>query len=196
MNMRYVIIGGSAAGIACVESIRELDKISTITLISEEEVPLYSRCLLSYLLAGAITEEGIYFKERDFFKENAVEAVLGVRAEHIDLKFKTVALSNKKKIDFDKLLIATGARSKMLKIPGIDKKGVFALRSINDERAIEEALKETHTAAVLGGGLIGLKAAYALKSRGVTVKVVVKSGQVLSQILDSKAAGIVQGRIE
>lgn len=194
--MRYAIIGGSAAGVACVESIRELDKKSTITLISEEDLPLYSRCLLSYLLAGAITEDGIYFKDRDFFKANEVEAFFSARAKHIDAKNRTVTLDNEKKIEFDKLLIATGSRSKVLKIPGIEKKGVFALRSIKDERAIEEALKKTHTAAVLGGGLIGLKAAHALKCRGAAVKVVVKSGQVLSQMLDQKAASLVQDRIE
>jgi len=194
--MRYVIIGGSAGGISCAESIREIDKKSQITLVTDEVFPLYSRCLLSYLLAGSITEEGLYFKGKDFYKTNGVEPILGVRAEHIDVKARNISLSNSKKIDFDKLLIATGSRSKMLDIPGAKKSGVFALRTVRDARGILETLKDVKTAAVLGGGLIGLKAAYALSKRGVKIKVVVKSGQVLSQIVDQKAAAFIHARIE
>ena len=194
--MHYVIIGGSAAGISCVEGIRETDKKSKITVIGDEKVPLYSRCLLSYLLAGTINEGNLYFKKKDFFETNKVEALLGVRAAQIDLKNKCVKTSDKKKIEFDRLLIATGARSKMLEIPGIDKKGVFALRTVKDANGIEAVLKKTRTAAVLGGGLIGLRAAYALNKRGIIVKVVVKSPQILSQILDKTAADLMQARVE
>lgn len=194
--MRYVIIGGSAAGISCIEGIRQIDKKSKITLIGDEKFPLYSRCLLSYLLAGTINEGNLYFKKKDFFEKNKVDAILGVRAQKIDLKAKKVITSDKKKIEFDKLLIAAGSRSKMLDIPGIEKNGVFGLRDIQDERGIEALLKKTRTAAILGGGLIGLRAAYALNNRGVIVKVVVKSAQVLSQVLDSNAAGLIQNRIE
>lgn len=148
--MHYVIIGGSAAGISCVEAIREIDKRSKITLIGDEKFPLYSRCLLSYLLAGTINRGNLYFKKRDFFEKNNVEAILGVRAEKIDLKSKGVVTNAKKKIPFDKLLIAAGSRSKMLQIPGIEKKGVFALRNIKDANGIESMLKKTRTAAVLG----------------------------------------------
>ncbi len=194
--MHYVIIGGSAAGISCIEGIREIDKKSGITLISDEEFPLYSRCLLSYLLAGVIKEGNLLFKEKGFFEKNKVDALLGVRAQQIDLKNKCVKTSDKKKIEFDRLLIATGARSKMLEIPGIDKKGVFALRTVKDSSGIGAMLKKTRTAAVLGGGLIGLRAAYALNKQGIIVKVVVKSPQILSQILDKTAADLMQARVE
>lgn len=194
--MRYAIIGGSAAGISCIESIRRFDKKSAITLVGEESFKLYSRCLLSYFLAGDIGESKLYFKDTDFFESNNVEAILGVRAEAIDKKARKILLRNKKTIDFDRLLIAAGARSRMLDIPGIDSKGVYALRTIEDARGIEGMLKTARSAVVLGGGLIGLKAAYAINARGVSVKVVVKSGQVLSQILDAKAASLVQAKIQ
>ena len=194
--MHYVIIGGSAAGISAAESIRGIDKKSAITLIGDEVTPLYSRCLLSYLLAGTINEGNVHFKKRNFFQANDVEALLGVRAETIDTKASSVKASGKQKIAYDKLLIATGSRSKMLEIPGVEKDGVFALRTIKDARGIEATLKRTRTAVVLGGGLIGLRAAYALNSRGVIVKVVVKSSQILSQIVDAQAAAMVQGRVE
>ncbi len=194
--MQYVIIGASAAGISCAESIRSSDKRSKIVVITEEEFPLYSRCLLSYYLAGSIKDDGLYFKDKDFFSKNEVETLLGVRADKIDPKGKAVMLSNNKKVAFDKLLIATGSRSKMLGIPGIQKKGVFALRTVKDANGIMEMLGKSPNVVVLGGGLIGLRAAYALRSRGIDVKVVVKSGQVLSQILDEVSAGMIQEKIE
>lgn len=194
--MNYVIIGGSAAGISGIESIREIDKKSKITLIGEETFPLYSRCLLSYFLAGAISEGNLFFKKKDFFKTNKTDTLLGVRAEQLDLKARIVKTSNKKKIEFDKLLIAAGSRSKMLDMPGVEMQGVFGLRTIKDARGIEVMLKKTRQAAVLGGGLIGLRTAYALNNRGIIVKVVVKSPQILSQILDRKAADLIQARVE
>jgi nitrite reductase (NADH) large subunit len=194
--MHYVIIGGSAAGISCAESIRETDKRSKITLIGDEKFPLYSRCLLSYLLAGSINEGNLYFKKKDFFETNKVDALLGSRAQQIDLKAKSVKTNDKNKIEFDKLLIATGSRSKMLDIPGVEKQGVFGLRTVKDANGIEAMLKKTRTAVILGGGLIGLRAAYALNNRGIITKVVVKSPQILSQILDKTAADMMQTRVE
>lgn len=194
--MEYVIIGGSAAGISAVEGIRNIDKKSKITLISEEDFPLYSRCLLSYLLAGVIDEGNIYYKPRDFYKAHNVDAKLGIRVERIDRKKKEVVTKDGKRIKFDRLLIATGARAKGLNIKGVEKKGVFCFRTIEDERGIEERLGSTRTALVLGGGLIGLRAAYGLHQRGVIVKVIIRSNQVLSQVLDKQAADIIQEVIE
>ncbi|MBI4335321.1 MAG: NAD(P)/FAD-dependent oxidoreductase [Candidatus Omnitrophica bacterium] len=194
--MHYVIIGGSAAGVSCVEGIRKTDKKSGITLIGDETLPLYSRCLLSYLLAGTISEGSLFFKKKDFFKAHKVEALLGARAQGLDLKNRSVQTSDKKKIEFDRLLLATGSMSRTLDIPGVEKHGVFALRNIKDAKGIESSLKKTRTAVILGGGLIGLRAAYALNARGIIVKIVVKSRQILSQVLDQTAAEIIQRRIE
>jgi len=189
--MKYVIIGGSAAGISCIEAIREKDKKSIIMLISDEEFPLYSRCLLTYLLAGTIKENGLLFKEKDFYEKNNVEAIHGVMAKSIDVKKKSVKLADGKNIQFDKLLIATGARPKKISAPGVDKKGVFTLRYIEDARGIEKLLDKVKNVVILGGGLIGLRDAYALRQRGKEINVIVKSPFILSQMVDKGAADII-----
>lgn len=194
--MQYVIIGSSAAGISAIEAIRTKDKDSKIIVVSDEKRPLYSRCLISYLLAGTIDEKNIWYRKDGFFKANKVEALLGVRAEEIDVKKKEISLSNKEKIKFDKLLIATGASPKLEDIPGIYKKGVFPLRTIGHAIEIQAMLDKVKSAAILGGGLIGLRAAYALKNRGKDTSVFVKSGSILSQIIDKDAAGFMQARME
>lgn len=109
---------------------------------------------------------------------------------------RKVVLSDGKELGYDRLLLATGARAKIVKIPGSDKKGVFTLRTINDAEEIIRTSEKTKTAVILGGGLVGLKDAYALRERGLDVIVVVKSPQILSQMLDKGAAEIVQKHLE
>lgn len=193
---RYVIIGNSAAGIAAVEAIRRKDKRSKITVISDEDYPSYCRCLISYFLAGDIKEDKAAYRPESFYKENAIRLLLNKKAVTLDPKKGVVVLNDKAKEDFDSLLIATGASPKFPDIKGIGKKGVFGFRTMADAKAIGTLLAKTKTACILGGGLIGLKAAYALNKNGVKVKVIIRSKQVLSQVLDSEAAGLVQKRLE
>lgn len=191
----YVIIGASAAGLSCCDGIREADPKGKITLISDEKLALYSRCLLTYFISGKIEKDGLKFKEDGFYKANNIEAIHGVKALSLDVKNKEVRLDNGKKVKFDKLLIATGASPKRLDIPGEDRDGVLGLRKIEDAEAIISILDEVKTAVILGGGLIGLRDAYALNLRGKSVKVVVKSPQILSQMLDKDAAEIIESKL-
>jgi len=193
--MNYVIIGASAAGLTSAETIREIDGSSKITVVSDEAEQLYSRCLLTYLISGKIKEDGLKFKEADFFKKNNIDIITANGAESIDPKKKEVLLKDKKRIKFDKLLIATGASPKKLGIPGEDLKGVFGLRTIKDAEGIISMLDNVKNVAISGGGLIGLRDAYALKARGKKVTVIVKSPQVLSQMLDKEGADILEKKL-
>ncbi len=194
--MHYVIIGGSAAGINAIEAIRSIDQGGKITVISDEEYSLYSRCLITYYLAGTIQEEKLKYRSGDFYSRHKTESILGVKVEKVLGRDKKIKLSNGKEITFDKLLIATGSSPKMLNIPGMEKKGIFGIRTIKDILSIKELLSQVRTVAILGGGLIGLRAAYALNACEKDVRVIVKSNRVLSQMLDDGAAGLIQRRIE
>jgi nitrite reductase (NADH) large subunit len=191
--MRYIIIGGSAAGISAVEAIRSIDRTSPIELFSSEGTPFYSRVLLSYYIAGAITKEELHFRPLEFFSENKVTAHLGQRVERVLPESKSIRMEDGREYPFDRLLIATGSSPKILDIPGKDKKGVVVMRNIDHAQAIVNRVEEIKTACVLGGGLIGLRTGYALSVRGVKVKIIVKSGYVLSQMLDRESAEMIQG---
>ncbi len=193
--MSDVISGGSAAGVSAAETLRKQDKKCQISVISDEVFPLYSRCLLTYLLAGALKEDKLYFKDKGFYKQQKIDFYHGKQAVSIDRKQKQVSLKDKTKIPYDKLLLATGASPKLVDIPGIDKKGVFTIRKIDDARAIIKMLDKVKQVAVLGGGLIGLRDAYALGLRQKEVTVVVKSPQVLSQMVDSEAAELIAKKL-
>lgn len=194
--MNCVIIGGSAAGVTCAETLRKHDKKSNITLISDEEFPLYSRCLLTYLIAGSIDQSKLYFKDENFYRDNNIETYLGKKAVSLDTKKKSVSLEDGTQISYDRLLLSTGASPKRVDIPGIDKKGVFTIRKIDDAWAIMELLDNVKEITVLGGGLIGLRDAYALRMREKKVSVVVKSPQVLSQMVDRDAAQVIASTLE
>jgi len=193
---QYVVIGNSAAGIAAVEAIRQADKESKITVVSDEDYSSYCRCLISYYLAGDIKEEKISYRPQSFYKENNIELLLNKKVARVDPKKNRVVLADKSQLGYDSLLIATGASSKFPELKGIKKEGVFGFRTLKDAKDIAGLLPVVKSVCVLGGGLIGLKAAYALKKRKIDVKVIIKSGQVLSQVLDSEAAQLVQKKLE
>ncbi|MFC1853130.1 NAD(P)/FAD-dependent oxidoreductase, partial [candidate division CSSED10-310 bacterium] len=194
--MKFVVIGSSAAGINAVEVLRRLRPEATIDLISEENAPLYSRSLLSFYLAGQLPETKLLYRPNNFYQQYDIRAHVGARAIRIDPSSKQVHLASGEKIAYDSLLIATGARSKMPQIPGIELDGIYPLRDLKDAHAIKKRLKQAPKAAILGGGLVGLKAAQALKNCGLKVTVVVKSGRLLSQMLDTEAAKIFESCLQ
>jgi len=192
---QFVIIGNSAAGISALEALRKIDHQSKIIVVSDEDYSAYCRCLLPYYLASDIKEEKILYRADSFYKENNIELLLNKKAVRVDPKKNRVILADKSQLDYDCLLIATGASSRFPELKGIKKDGVFGLRSLKDVKDTDSRLPITKSVCVLGGGLVGLKAAYALKKRNVEVKVVIKSGQVLSQLLDLEGAQLVQKKL-
>jgi len=189
--MKYLIIGNSAAGTGALESVRKADKTGDITILSDENYPLYSRCLLSYYLAGTIQEKGLRIRGDDFHKPLHAEVIYKKRAESVDSNRQTVICEDGSKYEFDKLLIATGASAKIPPYLPSDIEGIYTLRSVSDAMKIKKAFRKNGHAIVLGGGLVGLKAAYALNKLGMKVKVVLRSPNVLSQMVDFDAAQIV-----
>ncbi|MDP3789283.1 MAG: FAD-dependent oxidoreductase, partial [Candidatus Omnitrophota bacterium] len=194
---QFVIIGNSAAGIAAAEAIRQNDKSSKITILSDEGYLSYCRCLISYYLAGEVNEENIIYRPEPFYKENNIELLLNKKVVSVDAEKKRITLADKSQLGYDALLIATGASPKFPQgLKGLKNKGVFGLRTLKDAKDIAGLFTAAAPVCVLGGGLVGLKAGYALKKRGAKVKVIVKSKQVLSQMLDACAAGMVQKKLE
>ncbi|MDD5449966.1 MAG: FAD-dependent oxidoreductase [Candidatus Omnitrophica bacterium] len=194
--MDYLIIGSSAAGVSAVEAIRKIDTEAAITVMTEDQVPLYSRLLLSYFLAGVVNEGNIYFKARDFFEKNNIKVMAGTRADVISVKEKVVTTREGHSVGFNKLLIATGARSRQGRIPGFERHDIFTFDTLKDVKAIEAKLKKTRSAVVIGSGLIGLRATYALNARGIIVKLVESKEGIFPQLLDKKMGSLIEKNIE
>ncbi|NWF91703.1 MAG: NAD(P)/FAD-dependent oxidoreductase [Syntrophaceae bacterium] len=194
--MRYVIIGGSAAGISAAEAIRFVDPTSEIQLFTWEHTPVYSRVLLSYYIAEILSKEQLHFRPLDFFKENRVTAHLGQKVEKISPETKSIRTEDGRDHPYDRLLIATGAWPNLMDIPGKEKKGVFVVRNLEHAQAMVRHLVKPTPVCILGGGLIGIRIGYALSLRGLKVKLIIASDRILSQMLDLEASTLVRERMQ
>jgi NAD(P)H-nitrite reductase large subunit len=195
---RYLIIGSGPAALSAIETIRKRDLTSEILLLSEEPYPPYSRPLISYLLAGKIEEERIYFKGQDFYERYDVTAYLGERAVELNTKEGMVYTSKDNRFSYDKLLIATGGRPIVPPVEGRDLEGIFTFTKLDDVKEIRRYLEEkkAEKAVVIGGGLIGLKATEALMELGIKITIVELADRILGLTLDKKASSILQSALE
>jgi nitrite reductase (NADH) large subunit len=188
--MRYVIIGASAAGLAAAETLRQWDPRGSITLISDEPHPPYSRPLLTYLLSGEVPLEKVWLKGADYFQEWGFAARLGERVVQVAPKEREVRLGSGRVVPYERLLIASGARPRLLGIPGEDLEGVYTLRTLEDWRRLDAGLPEKGQVTVVGAGPVGLKAAEALAHRGCRVALVEMESQILPRLVDARAAAM------
>ena len=186
--MKVVIIGNHAAGLSAAETLRKGDGGCEIVVISIEDAPPYSRCLIPYVLSGEKRLEDILCRPADFYRVNHIKTMFGVEVVKVLTGEKAVLLADGAKVAYDALVIASGGTPSLPRLPGIENEGVFRFRGIDDVRAIAAWCPKVETAVVLGGGLVGLKAAVALRKLGKQVKVIVGSPNVLSQIVSGAEA--------
>ena len=194
--MHYVIIGNSTAAVGAVEAIRGTDNRNPITIISDEPYHTYSRPLISYFLAGKVTEEKMLYRPKNFYQDNKIGLYLGKRAVSLDVGSGKVCLEDDTRINYDRLLLATGGKPFVPKIEGLGKRNIFTFTTWDDVQRIKESLHEKTKAVVIGGGLTGLKAVESLTMLGVDVTVVELADRLLSTILDARAGAMIQAVLE
>ncbi|ADD02530.1 FAD-dependent pyridine nucleotide-disulfide oxidoreductase [Thermoanaerobacter italicus Ab9] len=194
--MKIVIIGNSVAMVGAVEAIRKYDTSSKIVVISDETYHVYSRPLISYYLGNLVSEDKMIYREKDFYRKNKVETVFGIKAISIDERKKEVYLENGDSISFDKLLIATGGKPIIPPVEGLNKKNVHTFIKMDDAKKLKEAAKPGSKAVIVGGGLIGFKAAEGLHHLGVDVTIVELADRILSTILDEEGASLVSQSLQ
>lgn len=169
----FVIVGGGLAGAKAAAALRDSDFDGDIVLIAEEAQPPYERPPLSKeFLAGKKTLDDFTVHPVDWYREHNVDLRLGARAVALDPAGHTVGLADGTSVHYDKLLLATGSRSRHVPIPGADAQRVHYLRTFDDAAALDSALTQGSSLAVVGAGWIGLEVAASARQRGVEVTVV------------------------
>ena len=162
-------MGASLAGLRAAETLRRRGYDGTLTLVGDEPHRPYDRPPLSkQVLQGTWTPEQAFFRQKDGYDPLALDMRLGVRATSLDLRAKRVSLADGTWADYDRLILATGARVRAL--PGIaPRPGLLVLRTLDDALVLRETLTRVARVAIVGMGFIGLEVAAAARSRGVEV---------------------------
>jgi nitrite reductase (NADH) large subunit len=196
-NKRYVIVGGSAAGMAAAQAIRGHDPVGAIQVLSEEADAPYFRPMIPFIISRKKEADQIYLQGRGPYQALDIELRLNTRAAGIDTAGSRVVTDKGEAFAYDRLLIATGSRPHIpSEIEGVDREGVFALRTIEDARQAARRAQGTRHAVMLGGGLLNLKAAFALLERGIRVTLVVFSPEVLSQLMEPADALLIRRALD
>lgn len=188
MNSRWpcVIIGGGAAGFSAAETITKVLCKAPVLLLEEEEEAGYFRALLPQFITRTIEEHRLFFSEER--RPNGVTLETGVRVESLDPRSRTLGLSDGREVAYERLIVACGAKPIVPSPCDTRYRGVFAVRSLKDGRAIRDWLSKDRAVVVLGGGLVGVKTASHLAEAGYRVTVVEREERLLPQALSARAA--------
>src|SRR3954447_7258709 len=204
IKQRLVVIGNGMAGARTVEEILARGGAGQfeITMFGDEPTGNYNRILLSNVLNGSQDEQEIFLNPLSWYEQNGIRLHAGMRACGLLRRAKLVYGENGDAEPYDKLIIATGSRAFMPPMQGTTmndgslKAGVFVFRTLADCRDIAEYAKGKQSAAVIGGGLLGLEAARGLQNFGLEVSVIHLAGHLMQQQLDAGAGAILKSSVE
>lgn len=201
MPRRIVIIGAHAAGVDAASAARKTNRTAEISLMTKQKRPGYSPCGIPYVLGGHISNfEDLVLFPPSYFRMMKLDLRLETTATRIDTEAKTVEIQDKtgkqEKLEYDSLIIATGAYPFVPPIKGREKRGVYVLRTIEDGKKIDHAIKNAKSAVVIGAGLIGLETAVAFVERGLKTTAVELLPYVLPVMLDKDVADRVHKMLE
>jgi len=202
--MRYVIIGNGAAGNAAAAAIRARDPGGEVLIFTDEPIAAYYRPLIVNLLEDG-PDQDIFFSRGTGSPDNA-GLHLGKSIVALDPHLHQVTLQDGQPLAYDRLLLATGAAAILPEIPGLPGPGAYVLRTMKDAQDIARAARQAKNIVVIGAGRVGLKAAIALKHRGLEVTLVEQgpypapmqfdeiSGEIVGQALEAAGLRLLMGQ--
>lgn len=196
-HKQYVIVGGSAAGMAAAQAIKELDPKGSVRVLNEEADAPYFRPMLPFLISKKKEAAQIQLIGRGPFQSQDIDVLRNTRVVRIDATAQHVHTADDTVISYDRLLIATGSQPIMPKgTAGMDDDGVITLRTLADARRMADRARHSTSAVVLGAGLQGIKTAMALLQRGLAVTLVEKKEEILPWMTDPDAGGWIRRALE
>jgi NAD(P)H-nitrite reductase large subunit len=182
---------------AAAQSIREQDPNGSITVLSEEPDMPYFRPLIPYMVTGKKSAGAMELSGNGPYIAGDIDVRTDSRVDSVNVDGRTVSINSREELSYDKLLFATGSRPYIPpEIDGTGAEGVFALRTLSDARAMADRAAVTDHAVMLGGGMVNLKAAFALLERGVKVTLVVYSPEVLSRLMEPEDASLIREALD
>lgn len=191
----YLIIGGGIAGTTCAETLRKNDKSSSITIVTEDQHPVYTRVLLPNYIVGKTPRERLFLKKETWYDEKGIEYMRGLRVTSIDAKNHFVALSDGRELPYDKLIIATGGDARLLEG---EPRGVSYMRTIEDSDHLITLMKEVTDddgLGIYGGGFIATEYLKVFADRLKQVTIAFRGPFFWSRILDAASGEMINNHL-
>ncbi|MDB5654877.1 MAG: hypothetical protein JWQ94_2490 [Tardiphaga sp.] len=192
-----VIIGN---GMAAAKLVDELAQCAlgryAIAVIGDEPRLAYNRVLLSSVLAGEATHEEIELRPASWWRDRGVTLKYGATATSIDMQARAVLTASGKRVSFSKLVFATGSSALRLPVPGAELTGVHTFRDSRDVDGLLALAAQQKRVVVVGGGLLGLEAAYGLAKAGASVTLIHLMDRLMERQLDNAAAALLKAQVE
>ncbi len=185
----YTIIGNGIAGITAAETLRNEDASAHITVVADHPLPVYMRPALKDYLAGRVSEQDLYARRRSFYADHNIHFVFD-RAAGIEVDSRVVHLRSGRRLSYERLLLATGARARRLNCPGSELAGVVALRTLTDFQVAIQQLAAARRVVVAGSGPVALETVEILHQRGLQVTHLLRGRCAWPNVLDMTASGL------
>ncbi len=193
----YLIVGNGVAGKKAAETIRNIDKTGSITIISEEKSNFYYRPQLPEFIAGKVTEKSLFARNDKFYTEKNIDLQLGVKAQKITTQKNLVELDNGKSLEYKKLLLAPGGRLMQRNYPGAEKTDdVVGLKTIDDAIHIKNKIIEAKHAVVIGESFLASFLVEAFNEKGMEVTFLVREDRLFHNLIDADASNILEQKLK
>ncbi|MCK5097295.1 MAG: NAD(P)/FAD-dependent oxidoreductase [Desulfobacteraceae bacterium] len=193
---KYLIIGNGVAGATAAQEIRKNDPDGRVVMVTEETTPFYSRIRLPDYVAGITEKSDLIIRKDQWYIDQKIDLKTGTTIVDIDHANKQAKDQVGNVFEYDSLLISTGSQSFIPPIKGNTKENVFALRTFEDAENIVKSIDNARNVVLIGGGLLGLEAAYALIKKGLTVTVVEFFDRLLPRQMDNQGALLLKEILE
>jgi phenylglyoxylate dehydrogenase epsilon subunit len=196
MHARYLIVGSSHAGLEALAAIRMHDPEGELVLATRDEASPYSPTVLPYVVSGRSAPERVALRDESYFAAQGARLRRGAALASVDPARHRARFADGSEIEYERLLLATGAAPALPAVPGLETIGFHVLRTLADATRLRAALGEAKRAVVLGAGLVGMHAAENLVAAGVRTTVLELQPQVLPGYFDAQAAGLIRAAFE
>ena len=192
--MNYIILGNGAAGATAAEEIRKRDPRGHIVIVGAEPYPMYSRPGLAYVVTHQVSDKQVIARKPEWYDQNRITLIHG-RAVRLDSAARTVALDDGRTLQYDRLLIATGARAVPLPNPGAALDGVVYLDTLDGTKELMQKAKSAKKAVVIGGGITALELAEGLAHQKIETHYFVRKDSLWSAVFNETESKLLETRM-
>lgn len=199
MTNKILIIGSGIAALSAAEAARKQDAEAEITLITQESQLPYYRLRVGEVLANPQNEEKLYIHDKAWYEERNIKFIFGCKVKNIDCSKHELICSNEEKYQFDKCIIASGSKSRVIpQIKGFDRENVYSLWTMDDAKkfSADIASKNLKHCAIIGGGVLGMEAAWYLHKRGLKVSMIERQNHMMENQLNAEASSLLENHIK